>query len=83
MCSLPYETAITTRMLPESLELLRRKRFTFTTLPEVEKDPGYTMDPDAALRYGGTLPDQFMDSRRLRDTEVKPKPFAKVKSLCL
>jgi hypothetical protein len=52
-------------------------------LPEVEKDPGYTMDPDAALRYGGTLPDQFMDSRRLRDTEVKPKPFAKVKSLCL
>jgi hypothetical protein len=56
--------------------------FTFAPLPEVEKDPGYAMDPDAALRYGGTLPDQFMDSRHLKYPAVKPKPFSKLKSLC-
>jgi hypothetical protein len=51
-------------------------------LPEVEKDPAYAMDPDAALKYGGTLPDQFMDSRHLKYPPFKPKPFDKLKSLC-
>jgi hypothetical protein len=39
-------------------------------------------DPDAGLKYGGTLPDQFMDSRHLAYPPFKPKPFSKLKDLC-
>ena len=77
-----HATAFTTLMLPELLNLLRTQGFEFASLPDVEKDAGYALDPDAALKYGGTLPDQFMDSRRLPYPPVKPKPFAQLKSLC-
>jgi hypothetical protein len=36
----------------------------------------------AALQYGGTLPDQFMDSRHLPYPPFKAKPMDKLKSLC-
>ncbi len=77
-----HETAFTTLMLPQLMDQLRSEGFVFSTLPEVEKDPAYAMDPDAALKYGGTLPDQFMDSRHLKYPQVAPKPFAKLKSVC-
>jgi len=77
-----HETAFTTLMLPELLDLLRKQGFELKPLPEVEKDPAYAMDPDAALKYGGTLPDQFMDSRHLKYPPFKAKPFDKLKSLC-
>jgi peptidoglycan-N-acetylglucosamine deacetylase len=79
---LMHETAFTTLMLPELLELLRKEGFSFASLAEVEKDAAYALDPDAALKYGGTLPDQFMDSRKLKYPPFKPKPFDKLKSLC-
>jgi len=34
------------------------------------------------LKYGGTLPDQFMDSRKLKYPPFKPKPFAQLKGIC-
>jgi peptidoglycan/xylan/chitin deacetylase (PgdA/CDA1 family) len=77
-----HETAFTTLMLPDLLELLRAQGFRFASLPEVEKDPAYALDPDAALRYGGTLPDQFMDSRHLKYPPFQPKPFDKLKTIC-
>jgi len=42
----------------------------------------YGQDPDAALKFGGTLPDQFMDSRHLAYPAFKAKPFDKLKDLC-
>ncbi|MGA2674101.1 MAG: polysaccharide deacetylase family protein [Terracidiphilus sp.] len=77
-----HATAFTTLMLPDLVELLRKQGFRFAKLPEVEQDPAYAQDPDAALKYGGTLPDQFMDSRKLPYPAFKPKPFEKMKSLC-
>jgi peptidoglycan/xylan/chitin deacetylase (PgdA/CDA1 family) len=77
-----HATSFTTRMVPDLLALLRAQGFKFASLPEVEKDPAYALDPDAALKYGGTLPDQFMDSRHLPYPPFKPKPFDKLKSLC-
>ena len=79
---LMHATAFTTLMLPDLLDLLRKQGFTFATLPQVEQDPAYTQDPDAALKYGGTLPDQFMDSMHLKYPSFKPKPFDKMKTLC-
>jgi peptidoglycan/xylan/chitin deacetylase (PgdA/CDA1 family) len=77
-----HATAFTTLMLPRLLDQLRLEGFTFSTLPQVEQDSAYAQDPDAALTYGGTLPDQFMDSRKLPYPPVKPKPFEKLKTLC-
>ena len=77
-----HATAFTTLMLPQLLDLLHTQGFRFASLPDVEKDPAYSLDPDAGLKYGGTLPDQFMDSRHLTYPPVKPKPFAKLKDLC-
>jgi hypothetical protein len=69
-------------MLPDLLDLLRKEGFRFAQLAEVEQDPAYAQDPDAALRYGGTLPDQFMDSRKLPYPAFKPRPMEKLQSLC-
>ena len=77
-----HATAFTTLMFPELVNMLRTQGFQFASLPDVEKDPAYALDPDAALKYGGTLPDQFMDSRHLPYPAFKPKPFEKLKSLC-
>ena len=77
-----HATAFTTLMLPDLLDLLRKEGFRFAQLAEVEQNPAYARDPDAALRYGGTLPDQFMDSRKLPYPAFKPKPMEKLQSLC-
>jgi len=77
-----HATSFTTLTLPELLAQLREEGFQFAPLADVERDPAYALDPDAALKYGGTLPDQFMDSRHLPYPPFKPKPFEKLKSLC-
>lgn len=77
-----HATAFTMLMLPDLLDLLRKQGFTFAALPQVEQDPSYELDPNAALKYGGTLPDQFMDSLHLKYPTFKPKPFEQMKKLC-
>jgi len=77
-----HATAFTTLMLPDLLNLLREEGFRLDPLPKVERDPAYAKDPDTALKYGGTLPDQFMDASHLPYPPFKPKPFDKLKSLC-
>ncbi len=77
-----HATAFTTRMLPQLLDLLRTQGFRFASISEVEQDPLYALDPDAGLKYGGTLPDQFMDARHLRYPPFRPKPFGELKKLC-
>ncbi|MGA7829857.1 MAG: polysaccharide deacetylase family protein [Terracidiphilus sp.] len=77
-----HATAFTTLMLPDLLHLLRKAGFRFDSLPQVEKNAAYALDPDAALKYGGTLPDQFMDSRHLPYPPFLPKPMEKLQSIC-
>jgi peptidoglycan/xylan/chitin deacetylase (PgdA/CDA1 family) len=77
-----HGTAFTTLMLPDLLNLLRQQGFGFAALAQVESDPAFLLDPDAALKYGGTLPDQFMDSRHLAYPPAAPKPFDRLKHLC-
>jgi peptidoglycan/xylan/chitin deacetylase (PgdA/CDA1 family) len=77
-----HATAFTTYMLPELIEQLRGAGFSFESLAQVENDPVYAEDPDAALKYGGTLPDQFMDARHLPYPPVEPKPFDRLQNIC-
>jgi hypothetical protein len=77
-----HTTAFTTLMLPDLVDLLRKQGFRFAALSKVESNAAYAEDPDAALQYGGTLPDQFMDSRHLPYPPYKPKPMEKLQSVC-
>jgi peptidoglycan-N-acetylglucosamine deacetylase len=77
-----HETAFTTLMLPDLLDLLRKQGFRFASLPEIERNLIYAQDPDAALKYGGTLSDQFMDSRHLKYPPFNPKPFDRLNAIC-
>jgi peptidoglycan-N-acetylglucosamine deacetylase len=77
-----HATAFTTLMLPKLMEQLRDEGFSFEGLAQVESDPAYSIDPDAGLKYGGTLPDQMMDSRQLIYPPFAPKPFKKLAQLC-
>jgi peptidoglycan/xylan/chitin deacetylase (PgdA/CDA1 family) len=77
-----HATSFTTLMLPDLLKMLRAQGFTLAGLAQVESDPAYARDPDAELKYGGTLPDQFMDSQHLRYPPFKPKPFQQMAHLC-
>jgi peptidoglycan/xylan/chitin deacetylase (PgdA/CDA1 family) len=72
--------AFTTRMLPELIELLQKQGFRFAALAEVEQDPAYAGEPDAALN--GTLLDEYLDARHLPYPPFKPAPFDKLQNLC-
>ena len=63
-------------MPPQLLDLPHTQGLRFASLLNVEDDPACALDPDAGLKFGGTLPDQFMDSRHLPYSPVKPKPIA-------
>ena len=77
-----HATAFTTVMLPDLINVLRSEGFSFAGLAEVENNPAYANDPDAGLKFGGSLPDQFMDSRHLPYPPAKPKPFQQLAHLC-
>ena len=69
-------------MLPQLLDMLSKKGFRFVRLEEAESDPAYQRDPDAALKYGGTLLDQFMDGQHLKYPPHTDKPMDKLNSIC-
>jgi peptidoglycan-N-acetylglucosamine deacetylase len=77
-----HETAFTTLMLPDLLDLLHKQGFRFATLARVERDKAYSQDPGAALRDGGTLPNQYLNSRHLQYPPFTPEPYDKLNSLC-
>jgi len=77
-----HENPFTTLMLPNLIDMLRKQGFSFESLAQVESDPAYAEDPDAGLESGGTLPEQFMDSRHLKYPPAKPDPFQQLTQVC-
>jgi peptidoglycan-N-acetylglucosamine deacetylase len=69
-------------MLPDLLELLRKKGFHFVTLAEAQKDPAYLRDPDAALPYGGSLLEQLTEAQHLKYPPFAEKPMKKLDAIC-
>lgn len=69
-------------MLPDLLQMLKKQGFHFISLEEAEKDLAYKMDPDAALKFGGTLLDQFFDSRHLKYPPHAEKPIKALSIVC-
>jgi peptidoglycan-N-acetylglucosamine deacetylase len=74
--------AFSSTILPDALDLLKKKGFTLVTLQEAESDPAYQSDPDAGSKYGGTLLDQWMDARQIKYPPGTEKPYKEVREIC-
>ena len=73
--------AFETVMLPQLLDFLKKKGFKFVTLGEAEKDPAYRIDPDVALKDGGTLLDQMMEAKHIKFPQNE-KPYEQLNAVC-
>jgi len=71
-----------TIMLPQLLNSLKRQGFTFITLPEAEKDPAYKVDPNLAMKNGGTLLDQMLEAKHLDLPPHAEKPYDQLNAVC-
>jgi peptidoglycan/xylan/chitin deacetylase (PgdA/CDA1 family) len=73
--------AFETVMLPQLLDFMRNQGFKFVTLGEAEKDPAYRIDPDVALKDGGTLLDQMMEAKHIKFPQNE-KPYEQLNAVC-
>lgn len=74
--------AFSSTILPDALDLLKKKGFTLVTLQEAESDPTYESDPDIGMHDGGTLLDQWMQVKQLKYPEHAEKPYKEVEAVC-
>jgi peptidoglycan/xylan/chitin deacetylase (PgdA/CDA1 family) len=73
--------AFDAKMLPDLIDLFRRRGFAFTTLPEASKDPAYAEDPDVASKDGGAIQEQAFIARHLK-IPPNTKPYKQLEALC-
>jgi peptidoglycan/xylan/chitin deacetylase (PgdA/CDA1 family) len=74
--------AFSSTILPEALDLLKKKGFKLVTLEEAESDPAYEGDPDAALHDAGTFLDQWMQVKQIKYPDHAEKPYKEIESVC-
>jgi peptidoglycan/xylan/chitin deacetylase (PgdA/CDA1 family) len=74
--------AFSSTILPEALDLLKKKGFTLVTLDEAESDAVYDGDPDVGLHDAGTLLDQWMEVKQIKYPEHAEKPYKEIESVC-
>ena len=73
--------AFDAKMLPDLIELFRRRGFNFTTLPDAMKDPVYREDPDMALKFGGAFQEQVATARHIK-FPPNAKPYKELEATC-
>jgi peptidoglycan/xylan/chitin deacetylase (PgdA/CDA1 family) len=69
-------------ILPDALDLLKKKGFKFVTLEEAQSDSAYQSDPDAGLHDAGTLLDQMMQVKGIKYPEHSDKPYKQIEAIC-
>ena len=69
-------------MLADLLAQMKKDGFKFISLAEAESDPAYLSDPDVGLVDGGTLLDQFFDSKKLTYPPHAEKPREELAAIC-
>ncbi len=73
--------AFDAKMLPDLIDLFRRRGFSFTALPDAMKDSVYREDPDMALKYGGTFQEQVAAARHIK-IPPNTKPYKELEATC-
>jgi len=74
--------AFSSTILPDALDLMRKKGFTFVTLEEAESDSAYEGDPDVGSKYGGTLLELWMEAKKIKFPPVMAKPYKELEDIC-
>jgi peptidoglycan-N-acetylglucosamine deacetylase len=74
--------AYSSTILPDALDLLKKKGFKLVTLEEAESDPVYDGDPDVGLHDAGTLLDQWMQVKQIKYPPHAEKPYKELESIC-
>ena len=74
--------AFSSTILPDALDLLKKKGFQLVTLEEAESDPAYEGDPDVALHDAGTFLDQWMQVKQIKYPDHADKPYKELDSIC-
>jgi peptidoglycan-N-acetylglucosamine deacetylase len=74
--------AFSSTILPDALDLLKKKGFKLVTLEEAESDAAYDGDPDVGLHDAGTLLDQWMQVKQIKYPEHAEKPYKEIDSVC-
>jgi len=74
--------AFSSTILPEAIDLLRKKGFKLVTLEEAQSDPAYESDPDLGMKDQGTLLDQMMLVKGLKYPPFTPKPYKELEDVC-
>jgi len=74
--------AYSSTILPEVLDLLKKKGLKLVTLEEAESDPAYASDPDIGLKDGGSLVDQMMEAKKIPFPKFEPKPYKELAEIC-
>jgi len=74
--------AFDAEMFPALIAQMKKEGFKFVSLEKAQSDRAYLNDPDAALKEGGTLLDQFYDSRKLTYPPHADKPRKELAALC-
>jgi peptidoglycan-N-acetylglucosamine deacetylase len=74
--------AFSSTILPDAIDLLRKKGFKLVTLEEAESDAAYESDPDAGMRDAGSLLDQMMLVKGLKYPPFTQKPYKELEDIC-
>src|SRR5271168_3643692 len=74
--------AFSSSILPEALDLMKKKGFKLVTLEEAESDAAYEGDPDVGLHDAGTLLDQWMQVKQIKYPDHAEKPYKEIESVC-
>jgi peptidoglycan/xylan/chitin deacetylase (PgdA/CDA1 family) len=74
--------AFSSTIMPDALDLLKKKGFKLVPLEEAESDPAYQSDPDVGLHDAGTLLDQMMQVKQLKYPDHVDKPYKEVQAIC-
>jgi peptidoglycan/xylan/chitin deacetylase (PgdA/CDA1 family) len=74
--------AYSSTILPEALDLLKKKGFKLVTLEKAQSDVAYESDPDVGLHDAGTLLDQMMQVKGIKYPEHAEKPYKEVEGVC-
>lgn len=69
-------------MLPQLIDLLKKRRFKLVTLQQAEKDAAYKSNPDLGLQWGGTLLEQMMEAKHLPIPPHQEKPLKELEAMC-
>jgi peptidoglycan-N-acetylglucosamine deacetylase len=74
--------AFSSTILPDALDLLKKKGFKLVTLEEAESDAVYEEDPDVGIRDAGTLLDQWMQVKGIKYPPHAEKPYKEIEGVC-